>query len=110
MEHSNFKLTNDLLSIRKESAMTFEEVEIISGCKIAILEQLTPADDTLNGEKCAVKRWRVSVKTLITEEIATQQKLFEAEMAALKKKVLEVAMAKVADNTPPPPPPPPPKA
>ncbi len=110
---SQFRLEADLLIIRKDSKITIPEIEAISGTEIKLGEALSPTDDTLGGEKCAVKRWRVDVKDLSAAETAAKQKALEAEAKATaeaeakaKKEAAEKAAKIAADaakNQPPPP-------
>ncbi len=113
---SQFRLEADLLVIRKGSSITVPEIEVISGTKITLEEQLPASDDVLGGEKCAVKRWRVSVVELSTAETeAKRNALAVAEKAKVeadakaKKEEAEKA-AKIAAEAAKSQPPPPPKA
>ncbi len=95
--------------------MTLDDVEVTSGTKITLLEQLSPSDDVLGGEKCAVKRWRVEVKDLSGAEVEAKKKAADlaakvkAEEEATAKKMKAEEAAKIAASAalhqPPPPPP-----
>ncbi len=94
--------------------MSLEQVEAVTGCQIKLVEQLPPTDDTLGGDKCAVKRWRVDVVELKAHEVEAlrvkqeaDKKALELEQAKLKKDAeLEAKKiaAEAAKNQPPPPP------
>lgn len=93
--------------------MTIEQIEVTTGTQIKLGEQLSPCDDVLGGEKCAVKRWRVEVKEVSAADALKAQKALEAKQKAddevaakIKKEEAEKAAkiaAEAAKHQPPPP-------
>ena len=106
----NYNIDGDMLMIRKDSNIQLDEIEKEIGSTITIVDTLTPGTCTLQGDKVACRRFRITTRKLTAGEVAAaeaaEKKRLADEAAAKAKADAETkAKAEAALKSAPPPPP-----